>query len=538
MHDTRRTRIVLGVLLAAALALITINYRGGTGSRVGGLRGLGGSVFGSVESAASLVTRPVAAFTDGLTGSGSQGKINALQRQVVDLRAQLNQQRLSKYDEGQLSQLLQLAGRGRYRIVAASVIAAGASYDDSVTIDAGRVDGIKPDETVLNGQGLVGTVTSVSATTSTVLLATDASVTVGVRLAGTGQIGVVSGTGKSMTGNGLLRLQVFDVNAILHPGQQLVTFGSAGGRPYVPGRAGRGHHQAGGHQQLADQGGAGPPVRRRHRARGGRRRGRPAADGPEVLRAAAGADPVPDGFSDRLAAPSRRVPVRRRPPRPRPAPPDRGADVRRAALAAALLLLAILIQVTLLNNLPWPGAAGPDLVLVVVVALALTGGPMEGMLAGFCAGLALDVAPPATHLIGQYALVFCLVGYGCGRVGSHLSESVWAPIGVVAIGSAAGELLFALTGMIFGDLDVTWSAVGHVLPASVAVRRAAQPVRALRRDPGPGDGRPGPGRPGPGQLLRRVGQPAGDARPGRRGGAVLRLRRGAARQRDRAGARG
>jgi rod shape-determining protein MreD len=141
--------------------------------------------------------------------------------------------------------------------------------------------------------------------------------------------------------------------------------------------------------------------------------------------------------------------------------------VRRAALAAALLLVAILIQVTLLNNLPWPGAAGPDLVLVAVVALALTGGPVEGMLGGFCAGLALDVAPPASHLIGQYALVFCLVGYGCGRVGSHLGESVWAPIGVVAIGSATGELLFALTGMTFGDLNVTWSAVGHVLPASV-----------------------------------------------------------------------
>jgi rod shape-determining protein MreD len=141
--------------------------------------------------------------------------------------------------------------------------------------------------------------------------------------------------------------------------------------------------------------------------------------------------------------------------------------VRRAALAAVLLLLAVLIQITLVNNLPWPGAAGPDLVLVAVVALALTGGPLEGMLGGFCAGLALDVAPPATHLIGQYALVFCLVGYGCGRVGGHLSESVWAPIGVVAIGSAAGELLFALTGMIFGDLNVTWSAVGHVLPASV-----------------------------------------------------------------------
>ena len=236
MHDTRRTRLVLGVLLVAALALITIDYRGGVAGPLRGLRSVGGAVFGSAENVASLVTRPVAAVADGVTGnSGSQARIGALQRQVLGLRAQLSQQRLSKYDDQQLKQLLQLAGRGRYRVVAASVIAAGGSYDDSVTIDAGRGDGIKPDMTVLNGQGLVGTISSVNATTSTVLLSTDASVTVGVRLAGTGEIGVVSGTGKAMTGSGLLRLQVFDVNAVLRPGQQLVTFGSVGGSSYVPG---------------------------------------------------------------------------------------------------------------------------------------------------------------------------------------------------------------------------------------------------------------------------------------------------------------
>ena len=236
MHDTRRTRLVLGVLLAAALALITIDYRGGVTNPLRGLRSVGGTVFGSAENVASLVTRPVSAVADGLTGnSGSQARIDSLQRQVLALRAQLGQQRLTKYQDQQLKQLLQLAARGRYRIVAASVIAAGGSYDDSVTIDAGRGDGIKPDMTVLNGQGLVGTITSVNATTSTVLLSTDASVTVGVRLAGTGQIGVVSGTGKAMTGSGLLRLQVFDVNAVLRPGEQLVTFGSVGGSSYVPG---------------------------------------------------------------------------------------------------------------------------------------------------------------------------------------------------------------------------------------------------------------------------------------------------------------
>ena len=115
------------------------------------------------------------------------------------------------------------------------MIAASPGYENAVTIDAGRDDGIKPDETVLNGSGLVGTVTSVAARTSTVLLTTDAASTVGVRVAGTGQIGAVTGTGRSRPGPALLRLQVFDAGAVLQPGQQLVTFGSVHGRPFVPG---------------------------------------------------------------------------------------------------------------------------------------------------------------------------------------------------------------------------------------------------------------------------------------------------------------
>jgi rod shape-determining protein MreC len=154
---------------------------------------------------------------------------------VVRLRAELSQAQLSRAQEAQLRSLLALAGRGGYRIVAANVIAAGPGYSSSVTIDAGRDDGIKPDETVLNGQGLVGTVTSAAAHSSTVLLTTDASSTVGVRLAGTGQIGAVTGTGRSRPGPTLLRLQVFDASAVLQPGQQLVTFGSVNGRPFVPG---------------------------------------------------------------------------------------------------------------------------------------------------------------------------------------------------------------------------------------------------------------------------------------------------------------
>jgi rod shape-determining protein MreC len=115
------------------------------------------------------------------------------------------------------------------------VIAAGGEYSDTVTINVGRSDGITANETVLNGDGLVGTVVSATSSTATVQLLTDAGTTVGVRLAGDGQIGALSGSAGTLSGSAQLKLTLFNANATLTPGQELVTFGSVGGRPYVPG---------------------------------------------------------------------------------------------------------------------------------------------------------------------------------------------------------------------------------------------------------------------------------------------------------------
>lgn len=233
MHDTRRVRLVLGVLLIAAVALITVDFRDGGSSPV---RGVGSGLFGPVERLASDVTSPIAAVFDSVTGGPSaNSRIAALQAANARMRAELSAAQLGQSDQAQLSSLLQLAGRGGYRIVAASVIAAGQDYADSVTLDVGRRDGVQAQETVLNGDGLVGTVTQVSSDTSTVLLATDGSSVVGARMAGSSQIGAVTGTGKSLSGPYLLRLRLFDANAALHAGQALVTFGSVQDRPYVPG---------------------------------------------------------------------------------------------------------------------------------------------------------------------------------------------------------------------------------------------------------------------------------------------------------------
>ena len=235
MHDSRRTRLVLGALLVAALALITFDARGG-GGPVSALRSFGGTVFGGAQNVIGAVTRPVTSLFSNVSGAhANQARISALQAEVIRLRVELSEARLSKAQSAQLQQLLTLAGRGRYRIVAANVIAAAPGFAGAVTIDAGRADGVRPNLPVLNGSGLVGTVTSASAHTATVLLTTDATATVGVQVAGTGQVGAVTGTGPGRAGGPMLRLQVFDASAILRVGEQLVTFGSVHGQPYVPG---------------------------------------------------------------------------------------------------------------------------------------------------------------------------------------------------------------------------------------------------------------------------------------------------------------
>jgi rod shape-determining protein MreC len=88
---------------------------------------------------------------------------------------------------------------------------------------------------VLNGNGLVGEVTSVGPDTCTVLLITDSSSQVGVDLAPSGEVGWVTGPGKTRSGTGQLALQILNGSAVLKPGMQLVTSASVRDRPYVPG---------------------------------------------------------------------------------------------------------------------------------------------------------------------------------------------------------------------------------------------------------------------------------------------------------------
>jgi rod shape-determining protein MreC len=233
VRDTRESRLLLILLVAIAFALITVDIRGGDSSPLNGPRNVAASVFGPVESGVSGLVNPVADAMHSLRDSGAEGdRVRALQQQNAQLKQQLSSSDLAHGRQLQLNRLLGAAGAGQYTVKAAQVVAIGAAqgFSWTVTIDLGSNDGVTRDMTVINGDGLVGRITTVAPTTSTVLLASDPGFSVGTRMEGDGEIGFATGQG-----TGPMRVELLNGQAKVKPGDRLVSFGSENDRPFVPG---------------------------------------------------------------------------------------------------------------------------------------------------------------------------------------------------------------------------------------------------------------------------------------------------------------
>ncbi|MGK5639239.1 rod shape-determining protein MreC [Streptomyces sp. URMC 126] len=233
MRDTRESRLLLVLLIAVAFALITVDIRGGDRSPLDGARRAAATAFGPVEKGVAGIVDPVADAVAAVRDSGDRSdRITRLERENTALKQKLGSDDRNNARVRELDKMLGTAGRGQYGIKGAQVIAIGAAqgFSWTVTIDLGSHDGVKRDMTVLNGDGLVGRVTTVGPSTSTVLLVTDPKFTVGTRLEKSGEIGFAGGQGDSS-----LRVELLNGKAAVRPGDRLVTFGSSKDKPFVPG---------------------------------------------------------------------------------------------------------------------------------------------------------------------------------------------------------------------------------------------------------------------------------------------------------------
>jgi rod shape-determining protein MreD len=145
-----------------------------------------------------------------------------------------------------------------------------------------------------------------------------------------------------------------------------------------------------------------------------------------------------------------------------------------AVRAVLVLLVALILQATMLADLRVAGALG-DLMLALVVAAGISGGPDRGVAWGFAAGVAYDLVLDTPF--GLSALTYALVGYAVGLAGAAVMRtSGWWPVGIAAAAAVVQVTLYTALGNLlgvpypFGDLpaialvEAAWCAA-IVLPA-------------------------------------------------------------------------
>jgi rod shape-determining protein MreD len=140
---------------------------------------------------------------------------------------------------------------------------------------------------------------------------------------------------------------------------------------------------------------------------------------------------------------------------------------RQALIIGTLVVAAVIVELTLLSRLGLPGAT-PDLVVVTVVAIALAMGPTQGAVAGFAAGILIDLAPPGDTLLGVNALVYVAIGYVAGIAIDPRDRTVPIMIGVVGLSAAAGAVATAALDTLLGSQRVAWEQMpGMVLTTAL-----------------------------------------------------------------------
>jgi len=231
MRNGGRARLLLVVLIVTSLFLITLDLRGV--KVIDGFKQGTQTVVSPFQRAGSVVFTPIKNFFSDVTHLGrTRNQIEKLEAENANLKSKLINRKNADAQLKQLKSILDLAGTAGYKVVNARVISNGSSqsFSQTITIDSGANAGIKKNMTVLSQYGVAGVVKDVYPSTALIQLASDPGFRIGARIAGTQQIGILTGRG-----NRTAALQLLDNSTTVKEGDVLLSRGSIANRPYVPG---------------------------------------------------------------------------------------------------------------------------------------------------------------------------------------------------------------------------------------------------------------------------------------------------------------
>jgi rod shape-determining protein MreC len=192
----RRRRAVLGLLVALSLILLTAYFGEAAGGGLHAVQRGFLEVVSPIQDGASRALKPVRDLFGWLDDAfKARGQRDKLRKQLDKVRGQEVQYAAEARQAAQLRGLLGLDTRlklSQYRPVAATVIGRSPTlWYSTVTVDHGGADGVHRDDPVIDGDGLVGKVTTVASDSAVVTLITDHASGVSSKVNESGTVGVV-----------------------------------------------------------------------------------------------------------------------------------------------------------------------------------------------------------------------------------------------------------------------------------------------------------------------------------------------------------
>ena len=231
MRNGGRARLLLVVLIVTSLFLITLDLRGV--KVIEGFKQGTQTVLSPFQRAGAVVFNPIKDFFSDVSNLGrTDNQIEKLEAENARLKVTLLNRKNADAQLEQLKDILDLAGIAGYKVVNAKVISQGSSqsFSQTLTIDSGSKAGIRKNMTVLSQYGIAGVVKDVYPNSALIQLASDPAFKIGARIAGSQQIGILSGQG-----NRSATLQLLDNSTTVSVGDVLLARGSSSNRPFVPG---------------------------------------------------------------------------------------------------------------------------------------------------------------------------------------------------------------------------------------------------------------------------------------------------------------
>lgn len=218
-------RILLVVLLAASLALCVVYGREG---QDGPLHGIQDAVLG-VTGSALRVGAPLGAAADDASDAAADlaanpSTLTALREQNEQLRRLLSDTEEYRQEAERLRELLDMKQVSGVTGPTARIIGRSTNaWDQSITIDAGAAEGVRPGMTIMGATGVIGQVSRTADHTSTVRLLTDPDSGAAVMIQSSRENGIVRGSI-----SGALFLEDLEDDVIPQVGDVVITSGLGG----------------------------------------------------------------------------------------------------------------------------------------------------------------------------------------------------------------------------------------------------------------------------------------------------------------------